>query len=226
LRIDEKEFTKEFKQAGLSDNTIVCLACEQRFSPYDSHGIRAILDTFTAKQIHRDQFGKAIAYVGCSTDYALFKLFVLSMLWRASVSSLEYYEEIDLGQHEDTIRKMVENNDPGSEHDFPIVCFHQLGHKYPSTVHKPFRMRDDDGVNYCRLYLPHCFRVEIKVDARPIREAYRPWVLKPGSPAMFILYQYIGSYEMKDIELGKIQVKRHLGLPLRTTYRNEKPVIL
>jgi hypothetical protein len=47
-------------------------------------------------------------------DYAMFKLFHLSVLWRAGVSTREEFRNVKLGSHEDVIRQMLLRDDPGA----------------------------------------------------------------------------------------------------------------
>jgi len=53
-------------------------------------------------------------------DYASFKLFMLSIVWRASVSSSPEFRQADLGPHENTIARMLLANDPGESSKYPI----------------------------------------------------------------------------------------------------------
>jgi len=64
----------------------------------------------------------------CSNiDYKRFKLFLLSILWRASISSREIFKEVKIGKHEEIIRKMIWKGDPRKESDYPII--------FMTTVH-------------------------------------------------------------------------------------------
>ncbi len=56
-------------------------------------------------------------------DYLTFKLFHLSILFRASISSLPTFQEVSLGKHEKRIREMLVNKDPGQEWEYPIFAF-------------------------------------------------------------------------------------------------------
>lgn len=53
-------------------------------------------------------------------DYTKFKLFLLSILWKASISSRSFFVDVDLGTHEEVIRKMILTGDAGEEHEYPI----------------------------------------------------------------------------------------------------------
>lgn len=55
-------------------------------------------------------------------NYSSFKLFHLSVLFRASVSDHPNYREVDLGPHEDVIRQMLLDQDPGEEWQYLIAC--------------------------------------------------------------------------------------------------------
>jgi hypothetical protein len=55
-------------------------------------------------------------------DYPTFKLFHLSVLWRASVCKNPAFAFVDLGPHNERIRKMLLERDAGSEWDYPIIC--------------------------------------------------------------------------------------------------------
>jgi hypothetical protein len=48
-------------------------------------------------------------------NYKLFKLFLLSIIWRASISKLRFFNKINLEYHEDVIRQMLLNGDPSDE---------------------------------------------------------------------------------------------------------------
>jgi hypothetical protein len=54
-------------------------------------------------------------------NYEKFKLFHLSILWRASISSHNMFDKVRLGPYEEIIRQMIVNNDPKSEDNFQII---------------------------------------------------------------------------------------------------------
>ena len=54
-------------------------------------------------------------------DYRRFKLFVLSVLWRAAVSQRPEYKAMTLGQHGETIRQMLLAASPGFARDYPVI---------------------------------------------------------------------------------------------------------
>ncbi len=55
--------------------------------------------------------------------YSAFKLFHLSVLWRASVSGLSAFAQVALGKHEEALRSRLLALDPGPAWCYPIIGF-------------------------------------------------------------------------------------------------------
>ncbi len=54
-------------------------------------------------------------------DYRRFKLFLLSVLFRAGVCTLDPYASVNLGTHENSLREMLLHGDARSPMDYPIL---------------------------------------------------------------------------------------------------------
>ncbi len=77
-------------------------------------------------------------------DYKKFKLFLLSLLWRMSVTTLGFFANVSLGQkHEEKIRKALLDEDPLQPEDYPCTFeFLTLGGKhYQDLILKPYCLR-------------------------------------------------------------------------------------
>ena len=61
-------------------------------------------------------------------DYRKFKLFHLSILWRASIARGEPFQEVSLGPYEETLRTMLINGDAGTPYSFPVYGTLLTGH--------------------------------------------------------------------------------------------------
>lgn len=59
-------------------------------------------------------------------DYTRMKLFFMLVLWRIGVS--DRFKEINLGRHEEILRRMIFNGDPGEVHDYG--CLLVAGRRY------------------------------------------------------------------------------------------------
>jgi hypothetical protein len=83
-------------------------------------------------------------------DYKKFKLFLLSILWRASVTKLPVFSEIQLGPHQEKIRKMIFEDDPGEEDDYPVQMWTTVSDKnFPKDCMLQPRTLKLDGHRIC-----------------------------------------------------------------------------
>lgn len=54
-------------------------------------------------------------------DYSKFKLFLFSILWRASISDLDVFKAVSLGRHAENMRQRILALDPGPSDHYPIT---------------------------------------------------------------------------------------------------------
>src|SRR4051812_14436929 len=79
---------------------LLCSDCETRLNRFERHARRLFKDKLPER--------KSLRRIDVpNLDYRLFKLFILSVLWRASVSSHPVFEHVSLGKHEEIMRGMV-----------------------------------------------------------------------------------------------------------------------
>lgn len=107
-----REFTIEpyktkFIQKGYREK-LLCNNCETEISKLEKY----------FSDIWKNRIPKIIEqplYILNNLEYSKFKLFHLSILWRASISSRKEFKQISLGPHEEILRKLILNNDPGPD---------------------------------------------------------------------------------------------------------------
>jgi len=90
-----------------------------------------------------------------SVDYRSFKLFHLSILFRASVSTLPTFSKVNLGLHQEIIREMLLNNNPGNYWQYPIIGIvvrHNKNNSIPPIITMPFQGRLLGHVFYSIVY--------------------------------------------------------------------------
>lgn len=71
------------------------------------------------RQLHPD--GKLFSLYIENIDYTMFKLFLLGLIWRASISTRPFFQRVNLGPYEEVIRGMLLGGDAGNREDFPCV---------------------------------------------------------------------------------------------------------
>jgi hypothetical protein len=99
-------------QKGLREH-LLCKNCEQRLGRWENYTKSAFIE---GKGVQITKCRQAIAFSGL--DYRAFKLFQLSLLWRMSVTTLDFFKEVDLGPHEERIRLALLNETPLSPGEY------------------------------------------------------------------------------------------------------------
>ena len=127
-------FDTEWIQKGHREY-LLCSECESKLNVYE---------TYVAKKWKLD-FPKEVGgelFTFRGLDYTKFKLLILSILWRASVAQDSFFGAVQLGPHEEKIRVMILNNDPGDSETYAFIPIIQyLGKTIVPTVEQPLRMK-------------------------------------------------------------------------------------
>ncbi|HXO43337.1 MAG TPA: hypothetical protein VN999_17940 [Thermoanaerobaculia bacterium] len=88
-------------------------------------------------------------------DYASVKLFLLSLLWRAGVSALPAFSQVNLGPHEAVLRRMLLDKNPGGEREYPCIVL--MLTENSQTIFCPVAQREEQHRVYrfliCKLLL-------------------------------------------------------------------------
>lgn len=104
-------------QKGLRER-LLCAQCESKLSRWETYAANAVYNKNRARCEKIDD----TIYVD-GLDYAQFKLFLLSLIWRAGVSSLRVFQQTDLGPHEERLRQMLLAGDPGPFDRYGCLVF-------------------------------------------------------------------------------------------------------
>lgn len=104
-----------FAQKGIREK-LLCYNCEQYFSRLEDY-VRKVFYGGVGILIKNDKNKILINGI----DYTKFKLFQLSLLWRASVSHHKFFSEISLGPHEEKLRRMLISKKPGEPYDYGCI---------------------------------------------------------------------------------------------------------
>lgn len=182
---------------GIYDNNIVTAEGERVFSDWDDYASDLLLKQKMSFQ-PINHYEKIVALQIAEYDYTKLKLFFLSVLWRASVSSQPFFHRIDLGPHEEQIRQALLNGDPKDSDWFAVSIAMWSDHSTWAGMMDPFRTKFD-GINYYVFYLEH-YIVYYKVDQRISSGLSQSIQLRPNSPLVVIGRELHASKERKIIE--------------------------
>ena len=146
-------------QSGVYEGNILCADC-------DNVRLGNNLEQYTKKAIYGggslpiEECPDCVNYfndddemfaICTNLNYLKYKLFLLSILWRASISSKPFFKSINLGDHEEIIRKMIFENNPKTFDEYPIlVTTSAMDENFSADIIvEPTQMVDKDGMETC-----------------------------------------------------------------------------
>lgn len=144
-KISTSEDTKnDWLQKGIREQ-LLCDDCEQTLSKYERNA-SLVFKNFFSLDIKKTE--KRIIYD--QVNYREFKLFALSILWRAGVSSLNFFNQVNLYAHEENLREMLLNGLPGNPNDYPfLLCpIHHDGNSLRDLMIHPEFIKLENGPTY------------------------------------------------------------------------------
>ena len=190
---------------GIYDQSIVIEEGERLFSKWDDYASTIFLKE--SEQYEKiNHKGKEIVFQRKEFDYGLLKLFALSVLWRASVSSHYFFDKIKLGPHEEPIRQALLNNTP-NDADWYSVSFAVWSDRDESSGFlNPHKTRFN-GINYYILYFSR-YIMYIKVDQRIANDSMKSVQLMENSPLFLVTREFEKSKEFPImVNMAKMNTK-------------------
>ena len=148
---------------GVYDQEILCKDCEDLFQEVDDYAAKILLNSDNHEELLH--YGKLAGYRIKNINYILLKRFVISLLWRASISKQNFYKKVNLGPIEARAKKLIWDKSSGEKHEFSFVLakFDDTG-TYSKIVLDPLQERWF-GKRYYRFYLGG-YILYVKVDSQ------------------------------------------------------------
>jgi hypothetical protein len=183
---------------GEYDQNILCKKCDSVFESYDDYAIKLLIN----KENEVREVRKNGECVGWEVDfnYSKFYKFLLSVLWRASISKRPFFELINLGVHENIIKNEIFSADVNlnSRYNFLLSVFSSDSIlDLEKTILGPYSIKIN-GVNYCKVYLLG-YVAWLKVDSRPTPKELIKFIAKDGECLKIIENSFISSKERASI---------------------------
>ena len=94
---------------------LLCIDCEKHINTWENY----CRDIFRDNNFKTSEIPNWLIMSGI--DYAKFKLFLMSLIWRSSITTREDFSKVNLGPHSEIIRKMLLNNDPGEIYQYGVM---------------------------------------------------------------------------------------------------------
>jgi hypothetical protein len=183
----EGDFKKK-APIGVYDTKILCPSCEAKFMLTDNYGVNAILTNFKKlfKPIHKKT--EIIAFQSELVDKEKLLEFLVSILWRASVSLHPFYAKVNLGQHEETAKNVLFSKYQKLADTFDAVLSRwddADDHSLPTKALLNPHAEQWNDIHAYRVYLGKIIAY-IKVDKRPFTEPLSLLSLRSSAPCLIV----------------------------------------
>lgn len=99
--IDHLSGKTKTKQSGAIDKNILCNDCDDNIiGEFDKEGYRVLFEEVPKHLVYQDIYQKIYYLKSVNFNYDKFRKFLISILWRASISELKEFRSINLGPYE------------------------------------------------------------------------------------------------------------------------------
>ncbi|MDA3798402.1 MAG: hypothetical protein PF692_04900 [Kiritimatiellae bacterium] len=114
--VDDSKEVYSTIQKGVREH-LLCKKCEGLFEKWEKYFLELWFEELNITVMNEKLLKSE------NIDYDKFKLFHLSILWRAGISSLPSFSEVKLGVHEEKLRKMLLAQSPGSSKHYQMFGY-------------------------------------------------------------------------------------------------------
>ncbi len=144
----------------------MCDGCEQQFGVYERY---VSLLFGGGIQLGYETQGQLIVIRG--VQYKALRMFQLSILWRASVSTLPFFSQVSLGPHEERIRTLLMNDDVGTPWQYGCLMYALLheGNVQEDLIVQPTWTKVDDVFGYRFVFGGHLWLYFVASHQHPKR---------------------------------------------------------
>jgi hypothetical protein len=197
---------------GIYDEELLCDLCEVRFGPWDQYGAECLLQRFDQDAQKGISNGEVIVYRVDNWDEARLRMFALSLLWRAAVTTRPFFKRVTLGPHEARLHDRILAGDPGPPNDFSVflsrwqVRPEHVGMELTQLSPYVWRL---NGINMAKIFLGG-FVFYIKCDKRPFNEPFPDIVLAPGRSIFAVPRQLEGSQDINALKPAILRYAEYL----------------
>lgn len=186
---------------GWYDQELVCESGEKQFQRWDDYAIKFLRRSPKRIEWVRDADGLIakndgikLGYLVNDVNYALLKLFFLSLLWRASASNRFEFQCVKLGALEENLRKMILSEDPGIADQFGVLIWRYAEQCRKSKIIWHPCTDEICGIPYINFYFGG-YIFQIKADLTPTPSGLSETQLAPNRPMYVVQRKFLGSNE-------------------------------
>ena len=174
---------------GEYEGNLLCVNCDNHIiGQYESYSRIAFLGgklpAYECPTFSVCKNSEGLDFTYCEhISYKKFKLFLLSILWRADISQRDFFRSVNLGEDSNIIRDMIYNGNPGIVEDYPILLHTYINDKQvPSDIiGVPTRIENDQRIMY--VFVISGFVILYHLSKQNIPERFIKYTIQPSNEA-------------------------------------------
>jgi hypothetical protein len=162
-------------RTGIYDKSILCNDCEDKFQVLDSYAATTLIERRSLEPVTNGIHTAGYTVNGVDCD--LLKRFFVGVLWRASISTNEFFAKVNLGPLEELAKRIAWAETPSAEDEFSYALglFDDEG-TLSKVILDPHPERFND-IRYYRFYLAG-YVLYIKASSRSTPKTFKNLIPK------------------------------------------------
>lgn len=121
-----------------------------------------------------------------NVDYDKLKRFVLGLLWKSHITTLNTFRDIDLGDNASLVKQLVRNCNPGTYDQFPVVLSTWgNGHFANKLIISPGQSKSEQGTKYIFPIGETVYTIYDSINSVP--NVFRQFILTPELLTVFVI---------------------------------------
>jgi hypothetical protein len=202
---------RKFLPNGFYDSNILCENCDNVILGNLESYANIVIWGSKGSRVCYPKFEKRINGLNqrflhlTNLDYKKFKLFLLSIVWRASISHHKVFESVSLGEHEDIIRKMLFENNPKSTDNYPVGMFilSKTAKGPTKMIANPIPIKQENSLSYH--FLINGLVINYRIEGQADKELYEQIAIKEDNTMDIYIFnekettEYLDSYLKKKL---------------------------
>jgi len=209
---------KKLLPNGFYDSNILCENCDNKilgnlesYSSIVIWGSNGQSNSYPKYEQKVNQLNQKFLHL-TNLDYMKFKLFLLSIVWRASISRQKIFNTVSLGEHENKIREMILESNPGTEEEYPVGIFILTQNNEIPTkmISNPLPLKTENILSY--VFLINGLVINYKIEGEGDKEFYNHISIKENNTMDIYIFDEKDSVEYLDNYFKKkLRYKNHFA---------------
>jgi len=190
----DSEDLKPLKRSiGMYDDELFCKDCEDKFMIYDTYAFKILHEQGSDRKPLRDGQGEILGVYYETYDYNKLKLFFMSVLLRAGLSTVFFFKHVKIGPYLGLLKEALDAGRAPAANDFAVFLAYYDEIKKGPVMFPPAQQK----IGKIKFYHFHIGHVAfyIKVDRRDPPSELQPIILQPSGRLFLMKFSRKGATE-------------------------------